>query len=117
MPFIEIVAIKNWEEEVAQADSLVLVDFQAPWCQSVFRKEMAAEAFLDKWGGMVRVGTLDVSRYPEIALRYRIHEVPTLALFDRGRILKAYIGSLRVGDMAQHVFTFAGLKEIGVLSE
>jgi len=117
MSAIEVFSEENWLEEVLQSDRLILVDFQAPWCKSVFLKEMAAEEFLEKWGVMVRVGIVDATRRPEIAIQCRIHEVPTLALFDRGRILKFCVGSLRVEEMIRHVFTFAGLKEIGVLSE
>jgi thioredoxin-like negative regulator of GroEL len=96
---------------------LVLVDFQAPWCATLFLEELGAEGFIEEWGNMVGIGTIDATRYSDLAIRYRIQEIPTIVLFDHGRVLKSFKGPSRVWEIARHVFTFQGLREIGVLTD
>jgi thioredoxin 1 len=117
MNFLKNFNIENWEEEVLETYRLVLVDFQAPWCASPFIKELEAERFIEEWGDMVRIGTIDAIRYTNLAIRYRILEIPTIVLFDHGHVLKSFKGTSRVREITRHVFTFQGLREIGVLTD
>jgi thioredoxin 1 len=62
----------------------VVVDFYALWCapcktQSPILKEVATEL-----GDKVRVIKIDVDQNPEIASRFQIRGVPTLAVFKNG---------------------------------
>ncbi|MDF1547356.1 MAG: thioredoxin [Bacteroidales bacterium] len=65
----------------------VLVDFYADWCQpckiqSPILKQ-AAEELKDK----VKIIKIDVDKNEEIAMRFQIQGVPTLALFKNGSML------------------------------
>ncbi len=65
----------------------VLVDFHAEWCgpckmQSPILAELAREM-----NGKLKVIKIDVDKNPEIAERYQVRGVPTLALFREGRLL------------------------------
>jgi thioredoxin 1 len=117
MQFIETFTNENWEEQVVESNTLILVDFQLPWCKTSFRQEITELGFQDKWKPRVRVGIVDVSRDVDIALKYRIQEIPTLTLFDGDKLLKAFTGSMRLQDMIPHVSTLAGLKGVRVFSE
>lgn len=62
----------------------VIVDFHALWCgpckvQSPILKELATEL-----GEKVRVIKIDVDQNPELAQRFHIQGVPTLAIFRNG---------------------------------
>jgi thioredoxin 1 len=62
----------------------VIVDFHALWCgpckvQSPILKELASEL-----GEKVRVIKIDVDQNPELAQRFHIQGVPTLAIFRNG---------------------------------
>lgn len=63
----------------------VLVDFFAEWCgpcktQSPILVEVSREL-----NGKVKVIKIDVDKNPEIAARYQVRSVPTLALFKNGQ--------------------------------
>jgi thioredoxin 1 len=64
----------------------VIVDFHALWCepckvQSPILKEVANEL-----SDRVRVIKIDVDQNPEIAGRFHIQGVPTLAIFQNGEM-------------------------------
>jgi len=64
----------------------VIVDFHALWCgpckaQSPILKDVATEL-----GERVKVIKIDVDQNPEIAGRFHIQGVPTLAIFKNGEI-------------------------------
>ena len=65
----------------------VLIDFHAEWCgpckmQSPILAELAREM-----DGRLKVVKIDVDKNPEIAGRYQVQGVPTLALFKEGQLL------------------------------
>jgi thioredoxin 1 len=105
MKMIETLTADNWEDRVLRTKCSVLVDFEAPWCRSSFLEELRNEELFERWNGMLVAGRLDASQGPAIALQYRIHELPSLALFERGRLVKVTSGPSRVLKMARFLFS------------
>ena len=83
----------NFEKEALQSKVPVLVDFGAPWCgpckiQGPIIEELAKEYALKP----VAIAKLNIDENQELALRYRIVSIPTLAIFIKGEIKEQIIG-------------------------
>ena len=83
----------NFEKEVLQSKVPILVDFGAPWCgpckiQGPIIEELAKEYALKP----VAIAKLNIDENQELALRYRIVSIPTLAIFIKGEIKEQIIG-------------------------
>ena len=74
----------NFHEEVVNSEKPVLLDFWAPWCgpcrlNSPEVEQIAAER------KDIRVAKVNVEENPELASRFRIYSIPTLAVMKEGR--------------------------------
>lgn len=75
-------------------DIPVLIDFFAEWCGPCKAQAPVISDVAKTLSGRVRVVKIDIDRNPEIAARYRITAVPTLALFRRGEMLWSRAGMM-----------------------
>ena len=93
MPSLAITITKdNFETEVMQSDRQVLVDFWAPWCGpcrtvSPVIDEIAGE-FTD-----VKVCKVNVDEEPEIAAKFSVTSIPTLAVVINGNVVNQTVGA------------------------
>lgn len=83
---------KNFDQEVLQAEALVLVDFWAPWCgpcqiMGPILEELSAEVSVT-----AKIGKLNVDDNPETASKYGIMSIPTIKIFKGGKIVKEFVG-------------------------
>ena len=96
-PFQELTQ-ETWMSQVAEVSEPVLVDFQAPGVGTFIPNETALQINAI-WHKPVRLVYADVSELLEIVLFHRIIELPTLCLFYKGQIRKAWTGPNRVEKM------------------
>ncbi len=74
-------------DNLINSNTPVLIDFFAEWCgpcktQSPILVDLAKELT-----GKIKVIKIDVDKNPQIAARFQIRGVPTLALFRNGQSL------------------------------
>lgn len=72
--------------EVIQSDKPVLVDFFAEWCGPCKTMAPILKQAKDALGDAVTVIKVDVDRNPDAARQYGIQGVPTLMLFQAGKV-------------------------------
>jgi len=86
------VTVETFEEEVLQADKLVLVDFWAEWCAPCRMLAPVLEEIAQELGNKLKVAKVDVDANPTLAARYGIMSIPTLILFKNGKPVEKLVG-------------------------
>lgn len=84
----------NFQAEVLETQTPVLVDCWASWCGSFHQMNPIIEALAIEFAGHLKVGRLDVGSSEKLAARYGIRAVPTLLLFKDGQVIERVIGSV-----------------------
>jgi|SRR3989344_6982933 len=84
---------ENFDQEVINSKTPVLVDFWAPWCgpckmQEPILEEIAKE-YQDK---NIKIGKLNVDEAPKAPSKFQIMSIPTLLIFKDGRPISQMIG-------------------------
>ena len=82
----------NFENEVLESDTPVLVDFWADWCPPCHVIAPTIDELAEKYADRVKVGKVDVDANPDLSLKFGISSIPTVILFRDGKIVRRYVG-------------------------
>ena len=82
----------TFESEVLQSEGVVLVDFYADWCGPCKIMAPVIDQIAGEFDGRLSVGKLDVDSSPGIAMRYGIMGIPTLGVFQDGKLVDRLVG-------------------------
>jgi thioredoxin 1 len=102
------ITAENFEAEVTRATTPVLVDFWAAWCAPCRLVAPVVEALALDNAGTLKVAKVDVDELPELADRYHVQSIPTLALFVRGQLVKRIIGYIPKTELQRQIDAAAG---------
>ncbi len=71
----------------------VVVDFWAAWCGPCRTLGPAIEGEAERRAGRLELVKLNVDTEPEIAARYGIQSIPTVAVFRNGEPVAGFVGA------------------------
>jgi thioredoxin len=83
----------NFQAEVLEAETPVLVDFWAPWCGPCRMVAPVVEEIAKERGEALKVVKMNVDENQQTAITYEVMSIPTLILFSAGEVAKKVIGA------------------------
>ena len=99
----------NFDKEVLQAETPVLVDFWAVWCGPCRAIAPVVEQMAKEYDGKLKVGKLDVDNNPETSVKFGIRSIPTLLVFKGGRVVEQIIGAMPRQNLIDRVLPHIGV--------
>lgn len=97
----------EWESEVLNSDTPVLVDFWAEWCGPCKMIAPIVDEIAEEYDGKIRVAKLDADANPDVLTNYGIMGIPTLILFKGGEDVVRITGykpkDKIVGKLSDHI--------------
>jgi len=84
----------NFQSEVLDSPTPVLVDFWAEWCGPCRVLAPTIEGIADENAGTVKVCKLDVDGNPNVAGQFAIRSIPTILLFKGGENVGQLVGNV-----------------------
>lgn len=92
------VTFQNYQTEVAQSASPVLLDFYADWCGPCKMLHPELEAFAEE-SADVKVCQINVDNAQELAQLFGILSIPTLVLINGGQEVARRVGGCEKADI------------------
>ncbi len=83
---------ETFDKEVLQSDKPVLVDFWAPWCGPCRMLSPVVDEVAEEVSDKVKVVKINVDEQPELASQYGVMSIPTLCLFQNGKVETQSVG-------------------------
>tara|TARA_R110002072_G_scaffold113369_4_gene242814 strand:+ start:554 stop:874 length:321 start_codon:yes stop_codon:yes gene_type:complete len=84
----------DFESEVINSDTPVLVDFWAEWCGPCKALLPIVEDVASEMVGKVKIVKMNIEEAPETPTKYGLRGVPTLMLFKGGKVVDTHVSGM-----------------------
>ena len=84
---------KSWQTEVMDSQIPVFVDFWAEWCGPCRMVSPVVEELASEYPEKVKFVKVNVDESGELASKYNVFSIPTLAVFNKGEIIAQQVGA------------------------
>ena len=90
-------------KELISSDTPVLVDFFATWCGPCQMLMPVLKQVKENMGDRVTILKIDVDKNQELAVKYQVRGVPTMVLFQNGKLIWRQSGVLTKDEIIRSI--------------
>ncbi|MCJ8307912.1 MAG: thioredoxin [Rhizobiaceae bacterium] len=83
----------NFDSDVLNSDTPVVVDFWAEWCGPCKMIAPSLEEISAEMGDKVKIAKVNMDENPDLAAKYGIRSIPTLLMFKEGEPVAIQVGA------------------------
>ena len=91
---IQRVTDENFDPEVLQSETPVLVDYWAEWCGPCKSIASLLDDVAREYEGRLKVAKINVDENQQVPAKFGIRGIPTLMLFKNGNVEATRVGAL-----------------------
>ncbi|TAH45569.1 MAG: thioredoxin TrxA [Betaproteobacteria bacterium] len=100
---IHYVTDGNFDTEVLQSQTPVLVDYWAEWCGPCKMIAPILDDVAKDYAGKLKVAKLNIDENQETPAKYGIRGIPTLMLFKGGNVEATKVGALSKSQLTAFI--------------
>src|SRR5256885_16178936 len=82
----------NFDQEVLNSPTPVLVDFWAEWCGPCKMIAPVLDELAQEYDGRIKIAKVNIDEQQQLAAQYGIRAIPTLLMFHKGEVSEQIVG-------------------------
>lgn len=98
---ITAVTDDNFDSEVLNSDTPVLVDYWAEWCAPCKAIAPVLDDIASEYADKVKITKMNIDENPTTPSKFGIRSIPTLMVFKNGQVESTRMGALSKSQLAE----------------
>jgi thioredoxin 1 len=99
---------QTFDEALAVANGVLMVDFWAPWCRPCVALAPVLEEIAQASRGNVTLAKVNVDEEPMLAARHGIRSIPTVLFVKDGKVADQVVGAVPKAQIEAKLATLVG---------
>jgi thioredoxin 1 len=104
-PNVLVVTDSSFDKDVLKSAGPVLVDFWSSWCTCCRQVSSSISRMADHYKGSLTVAKVNVEDNPAVPRRYGVSGLPTVLVFNNGKLVKKWVGTVAEDSIKKEVLS------------